>query len=64
MAFIVFTDVIINMPGSPVWSVLFFLMLLTLGLGSMFGTIEGVCTPLFDAGLKLPKPLLTGMCFD
>jgi len=61
LAFIVFTEAIINMPGSPVWSVLFFLMLLSLGLGSMFGTVEGVVTPLFDLGLKIPKPILTGL---
>ncbi|XP_076808609.1 sodium-dependent neutral amino acid transporter B(0)AT3-like [Clavelina lepadiformis] len=61
LAFIVFTEAIINMPGSPVWSVLFFLMLLSLGLGSMFGTVEGVVTPLFDLGLKIPKPVLTGL---
>uniref|UniRef100_H2YE68 Transporter n=1 Tax=Ciona savignyi TaxID=51511 RepID=H2YE68_CIOSA len=60
LAFIVFTEAIINMPGSPVWSVLFFMMLLSLGLGSMFGTVEGVVTPLFDLGLKVPKPILTG----
>ena len=60
LAFIVFTEAIINMPGSPVWSVLFFLMLLTLGLGTMFGTIEGVTTPLFDLGLRISKPLMTG----
>nr|XP_039265171.1 sodium- and chloride-dependent transporter XTRP3A-like [Styela clava]XP_039265172.1 sodium- and chloride-dependent transporter XTRP3A-like [Styela clava] len=62
LAFIVFTEGIINMPGSPFWSVLFFLMLLSLGLGSMFGTIEGVVTPLCDLGIKgIPKPALTGM---
>ena len=60
LAFIVFTEAIINLPGSPVWSVLFFTMLLSLGLGSMFGTVEGVVTPLFDMGLKIPKIVLTG----
>jgi len=35
-------------------------MLLSLGLGSMFGTVEGVVTPLFDIGLKIPKVALTG----
>jgi len=61
LAFVVFTEAIINMPGSPFWSVLFFLMLLSLGLGTMFGTVEGVATPLFDLGLKIPKPLLIGI---
>lgn len=61
LAFVVFTEAIISMPGSPVWSVLFFLMLLSLGMGSMFGTIEGVITPLFDLGLKVPRSLITGL---
>lgn len=60
LAFVVFTEAIISMPGSPVWSVLFFLMLLSLGLGTMFGSVEGVTTPLFDLGLQVPKPILTG----
>lgn len=51
LAFIVFADAILEMPGSQVWAVLFFLMLLTLGLDSMFGNIEGVVTPLHDLGL-------------
>ena len=58
----VFTEAIISMPGSPVWSVLFFLMLLSLGMGSMFGTVEGVITPLFDLGFKVPRALITGAC--
>lgn len=61
LAFVVFTEAIISMPGSPVWSVLFFLMLLSLGLGTMFGSVEGVTTPLFDLGLQVPKPVLTGI---
>ncbi|MEQ2272158.1 hypothetical protein XENORESO_015626, partial [Xenotaenia resolanae] len=32
LAFIVFTEAITKMPGSPIWSVLFFIMLLCLGL--------------------------------
>ncbi|KAG8572241.1 hypothetical protein GDO81_011989 [Engystomops pustulosus] len=54
LAFIVFTEAIIQMPGSQVWAVLFFIMLFSLGLSSMFGNIEGVLTPILD--LKLfPK---------
>ena len=52
-----------KMPASPLWSVLFFCMLLTLGLGSMFGTLEGVITPFYDLKI-LPwrKEVMTGKC--
>lgn len=49
LAFIVFTQAIVEFgPSAPFWSIVFFLMLLSLGLGSEFGTIEGVATSLYD----------------
>ncbi|CAB1442947.1 unnamed protein product [Pleuronectes platessa] len=48
LAFIVFTEAITKMPGSPIWSVLLFVMLLCLGLSTLFGNIEGVVVPLKD----------------
>ncbi|XP_058874123.1 sodium-dependent neutral amino acid transporter SLC6A17-like [Acipenser ruthenus] len=36
-------------PASPLWSFLFFLMLLNLGLSTMFGTMQGILTPLMDS---------------
>ncbi|XP_031442371.1 sodium-dependent neutral amino acid transporter B(0)AT3-like isoform X3 [Clupea harengus] len=48
LAFIVFTEAVISMPGSQVWAVLFFIMLFSLGLSSMFGNLEGVLAPLRD----------------
>lgn len=54
LAFIVFTEATTKMPGSPIWSVLFFVMLLCLGLSTMFGNIEGVVVPLKDLNV-LPK---------
>ncbi|EPQ02524.1 Sodium-dependent neutral amino acid transporter B(0)AT3 [Myotis brandtii] len=70
LAFIVFTEAILHMPGAPAWAVLFFSMLFTLGLSSMFGNIEGVITPLLDMGVLprwVPKEILTGtvclLCF-
>lgn len=54
LAFIVFTEAIIKMPVSPLWAVLFFLMLFCLGLSTMFGNIEGVVVPLQDLNI-LPK---------
>ena len=51
-----------ELPGSNFWSVCFFMMLLALGLGSQFGTMEGVITNLFDMKIfaRVRKELLTG----
>lgn len=54
LAFIVFTEAIIKMPVSPLWAVLFFVMLFCLGLSTMFGNIEGVVVPLQDLRI-LPR---------
>lgn len=66
LAFIVFTEAIIKMPVSPLWAILFFVMLFCLGLSTMFGNIEGVVVPLQD--LKLlprtwPKEVFCGKFF-
>uniref|UniRef100_A0A8C5WIN4 Transporter n=1 Tax=Leptobrachium leishanense TaxID=445787 RepID=A0A8C5WIN4_9ANUR len=63
LAFIVFTEAITKMPISPLWSVLFFIMLFCLGLSSMFGNMEGVLVPLLDLNIipkKWPKEIVTG----
>ncbi|XP_057564448.1 inactive sodium-dependent neutral amino acid transporter B(0)AT3 [Hippopotamus amphibius kiboko] len=64
LAFIVFTEAVLHMPAGPVWAVLFFGMLFSLGLSSMFGNMESILTPLLDAGLMprwVPKEALTGL---
>ncbi|XP_062874652.1 sodium-dependent neutral amino acid transporter B(0)AT2 [Trichomycterus rosablanca] len=48
LAFIAFTEAMASFPASPFWSALFFLMLLNLGLSTMFGTMQGILTPLMD----------------
>ncbi|TNN78384.1 Solute carrier family 40 member 1 [Liparis tanakae] len=67
LAFIVFTEAVIKMPGAQVWAVLFFVMLFSLGLSSMFGNLEGVLTPLLDLNIIpswIPKEIFTGLiCF-
>jgi len=62
LAFIVFTQAMVEFPISPIWAILFFTMLLMLGLGSMFGTLEGVITSIHDLKLFpwLRKEILTG----
>jgi len=62
LAFIVFTQAIVELPGSNFWSVAFFMMLLALGLGSQFGTMEGVITNLFDMKIfaRVRKEIVTG----
>uniref|UniRef100_A0A8P4K302 Transporter n=1 Tax=Dicentrarchus labrax TaxID=13489 RepID=A0A8P4K302_DICLA len=64
LAFIVFTEAIIKMPVSPLWAVLFFVMLFCLGLSTMFGNIEGVVVPLQDLRLlprTWPKEVFCGL---
>lgn len=63
LAFIIFTEAINQFPGAQFWSVLFFLMLFTLGIDSQFGTLEGVVTSVVDMKLfpNLPKEILTGI---
>jgi solute carrier family 6 (neurotransmitter transporter, amino acid/orphan) member 15/16/17/18/20 len=63
LAFIVFTQAIVELPGSPIWAVLFFTMLLSLGLGSQIGILEGMLCTIFDIDFfkRVSKPILTGV---
>ncbi|XP_077446267.1 sodium-dependent neutral amino acid transporter B(0)AT1-like [Stigmatopora argus] len=64
LAFIVFTEAIMKMPVSPIWAVLFFIMLFCLGLSTMFGNVEGVVVPLQDLKLlprSWPKEVFCGV---
>ena len=46
--FIVYPEAIATMTGSVFWSIIFFLMLITLGLDSTFGGLEAMITALCD----------------
>uniref|UniRef100_A0A3Q3W963 Transporter n=1 Tax=Mola mola TaxID=94237 RepID=A0A3Q3W963_MOLML len=48
LAFIMYSEAIKNMPLSQLWSVLYFIMLLLLGVGSMLGNVTAIITPLRD----------------
>lgn len=52
------------MDGAPIWSVLFFFMLILLGIDSEFGTLEALISPFYDLKLvKMRKELFTGKVF-
>lgn len=63
LAFIVFTQAIVQLPGAPFWAVLFFTMLLSLGLGSQIGILEGMLCTIFDIDIfkRIRKPYVTGV---
>ncbi|GAA53643.1 sodium-dependent dopamine transporter, partial [Clonorchis sinensis] len=48
LVFSVYPEALATLPGSVFWSIVFFLMLLTLGLDSSFGGSEAVITALSD----------------
>ncbi|XP_067853472.1 sodium- and chloride-dependent neutral and basic amino acid transporter B(0+)-like [Heptranchias perlo] len=52
LAFIAYPEALAQLPWAPLWSILFFFMLVTLGLDSLFATAETVVTTLLD---QFPK---------
>ncbi|KAK2868914.1 hypothetical protein Q7C36_000785 [Tachysurus vachellii] len=65
IAFVVYPEALTRLPISPFWAIIFFLMLLTLGLDTMFATIETIVTSVadeFPKYLRKHKPLFTLVC--
>ncbi|CAE8699576.1 unnamed protein product [Polarella glacialis] len=63
LAFIAFPIAIAKMPGSFFFAILFFVMLLCLGIDSQFAMLESVVSVLFEAGWgrKVSRPVLSGV---
>ena len=56
LAFEAYPDLVTRLPAAPFWSILFFLMLFTLGLDSQFAIVETLLTGVLDFQPKLiPK---------
>ncbi|XP_049636967.1 sodium- and chloride-dependent glycine transporter 2 isoform X3 [Suncus etruscus] len=65
IAFVVYPEALTRLPLSPFWAIIFFLMLLTLGLDTMFATIETIVTSIsdeFPKYLRTHKPVFTLGC--
>ena len=61
LIFIAFASALLEMPLSYFWSVLFFLMLISLGLDSQFSAIESVVQAAYviPKANKIPTPIMT-----
>nr|XP_012609924.1 orphan sodium- and chloride-dependent neurotransmitter transporter NTT5-like isoform X2 [Microcebus murinus] len=55
VTFVAFTDLISVLPGPTLWAIIIFLLLLTLGMSTMIGIVQGIITPLQDTFSSLRK---------
>ena len=48
LVFLTYPDLVLNLPGSVLWAVIFFVMLLVLGVDSEFCNVEALVTGIVD----------------
>ncbi|XP_078602717.1 sodium- and chloride-dependent glycine transporter 1-like isoform X1 [Branchiostoma floridae x Branchiostoma japonicum] len=64
LAFVTYPEAVARLPISPLWSALFFFMLLSLGLGTQFAIIQTIVTSIIDEfpeRLMSKRMLVTGL---
>ncbi len=59
LAFVVYPEAVNTMAGSTFWAILFFAMLITLGLDSQFAMLETVTTAAIDKFPDILRPRKT-----
>ncbi|KAM9813366.1 sodium- and chloride-dependent neutral and basic amino acid transporter B(0+)-like [Neosynchiropus ocellatus] len=62
LAFIVYPDTLSKLPVSPLWSILFFFMLFSLGIDTVFTVLEVLITSLTDAFPEVLAPRRSLLC--